>query len=132
MSMEPVKSGDDSDERLRVDADERSVPGAVVFRLSGRLDVFTYNELKKSMDPFLGAAAGKCWLVDLSQVPFVASSGWSVFIATRARLNAVGGRLGLLGMLSEQTRVYQSMRMGDLVPAFANLAEAMHPMGLST
>jgi anti-anti-sigma factor len=132
MSMEPVKQENAADERLSVDADETSVPGAVVFRLKGRLDVFTYNDLKERMDAFLGAAAGKCWLVDLSHVPFVASSGWSVFIATRARLNAVGARLGLLGLLPEQVRVYQSMRMGDLVPAFANLAEARVQMGLST
>jgi anti-anti-sigma factor len=131
MNVDSANNRDASDERLSVDADEISVPGAVVFRLQGRLDVFTYNDLKESMDPFLAGAAGKCWLVDLSRVPFVASSGWSVFIATRARLNAIGAKLGLLGLLPEQVRVYQSMRMGDLVPAFANLAEATHQMGLT-
>lgn len=117
-------------ERLSIEVVEDAGGGAVTFRLRGRLDVFTYVDLKKSMDPYLEKAAGKCWLVDLTEVPFVASSGWSVFIATRTRLKRIEGRLALVGMGQDLIRIYQSMKMGDLVPAYPTLAEARQSMGL--
>jgi anti-anti-sigma factor len=113
-----------ADGRISIVVDEVSVPNAVIFRLEGRLDIFTYLDLKKRMEPFLESASGKCWLVDFSLVPFVASSGWSVLIGTRTRLKALNCRLALVGLAPNLARIHQSMSMGTMVPAFATMAEA--------
>jgi anti-sigma B factor antagonist len=120
----------DVEGRISIDVDEAAVPQAVVFRLEGRLDIFTYMELKQRMEPYLAGSEGKCWLVDLSLVPFVASSGWSVLLGTRSRLKLLHCRLALLGLAPNLARIHQSMNMGILVPAFASLAEARSALKL--
>jgi anti-anti-sigma factor len=122
--MDKEGGGDAAEGRISIEVDEASVPQAVIFRLVGRLDIFTYMQLKGRMEPYLASAAGKCWLVDLSQVPFVASSGWSVLLGTRSRLKALACKLGVLGLAPNLAHIHQSMDMGRLVPAFADLAEA--------
>jgi anti-anti-sigma factor len=119
-----------ADDRMTVAVDELTVPGAVIFRLEGRLDIFTYLHFKERMEPYLESAAGKCWLVDLSQVPFVASSGWSVLIGTRSRLKLLNCRLALLGLAPNLARIYRSMNMGGLVPAYDSLSEARLKLAL--
>ena len=131
MSVETAgKHEGQEDGRMSIEGDVEGVPQAVVFRLLGRLDIFTYMSLKERMEPYLEGAAGKCWLVDLSQVPFVASSGWSVLLGTRSRLKLLGCRLALVGLAPNLVRIHQSMNMGILVPAYATLADARSALAL--
>ena len=112
------------DSRLDVVIQNDAEHGWVVVHLSGRLDVFTYVELKQKIDPLLEGPAGVSLIFDLGNVSSVTSSGWSVFLATHTRLKRIQGKLGLAGLGPELQRIYLSMKMNELVPAFATLAEA--------
>lgn len=118
----PVQEGA-PDGRLSIWLDEVLIPGALVFRLEGRLDIFTYLKLKRAMEPRVDQAPDRLWVVDLSGVDFVASSGWAVFLAIRARLNRANCRLVLFGLAPNLARIHHSMNMDKLVPAYADLAE---------
>ena len=118
------------DGRLSIWVDEVLVPGATIFRLEGRLDIFTYLQLKRAMEPRLEQAACKFWLVDLHGVNFVASSGWAVFLAIRARQQRENCGLALFGLAPNLARIHQSMNMGKLVPAYPDLAQARSAIGL--
>ena len=110
--------------RLDIVIQNDAANGWVAVHLTGRLDVFTYVALKERLDPLLEGPEGVSIIFDLSQVGFVASSGWSVFLATRTRLKRIRGKLGLSGLAPDLKRIYLSMKMNELVPAFATLAEA--------
>ena len=116
--------------RLSIGVDEGLIPGAIIFRLDGRLDIFTYLQLKQAMQPYIDQGSGLCWLVDLSGVNFVASSGWAVFLAVRARLLREHSSLSLFGLAPNLERIHHSMNMDRLVPAYADLDEARSALGL--
>ena len=132
MANEAVNKRNFQDGRLRIEVDEDLDHGVLTFRLEGRLDVFTYLSLKERMAAHYSGPFHRTWLVDLSKVTFVASSGWSVFIGTHAHLKTMGCTLGLVGLAPVVLRIYQSMGLGDLVPVFGTLADALRQIGLQT
>jgi anti-anti-sigma factor len=60
----------------------------------------------------------------LSQVDFIASSGWSVLLARRKLSKLSGGELLICGMNADMERVYRSMRISTLLPSLADIARA--------
>lgn len=111
--------------RLEVDIREDPEKNLVRATLSGRLDIFTYRDLSKRLEEAAGGRSGIRLLVDLSKVNFVASSGWSVFIATRSRLKRGEGKMAFAGLNEDLTRVYEGMKMNELVPAYPTPAAAL-------
>lgn len=109
--------------RLEIMLREEQGGRLVTVALRGRLDIFGYRELAARLEPLLGKP-GLLLLLDLAELSFIASSGWSTFVATRARLKRGGGRIAFAAMNADLTRVYQAMKMNELVPAFASRDEA--------
>lgn len=65
-------------DKLEISRTEVPEIGAQLINLSGGIDVFSYLDLKKSFEE-LGVDGSKdALLVDMSQVSYVGSSGWSV------------------------------------------------------
>lgn len=65
-------------DKLEISRTELPEIGAQLINLSGGIDVFSYLDLKKSFEE-LGVDGSKdALLVDMSQVSYVGSSGWSV------------------------------------------------------
>ena len=108
-----------------VDEPERHL---VKLLLSGRIDIFTYMGLAKRLEGLVAADPQLRIAVDFSNLAFVASSGWSVFIATRARLKRGGGSLAFCAMQDDLRRVYESMKMTELVPCYASMEEAVQAL----
>jgi anti-sigma B factor antagonist len=101
---------------IKVEEDPASQTTKVV--LDGRVDVFTYLDLAKQLTAIHEGRDGIKMVLDLSQVYFVASSGWSVFLALRSRLKRQGGRVALAGLNADLKRIYLAMKMAALIPAF--------------
>lgn len=93
-------------------------------RLSGKLDVFSFVQLKKHLEGVSAQDPAAKLAVDLSGVEYIASSGWSVLLARRKLGKLAGGDLVVCGMSAELKRVYDSMRIVNLLPAEADLKAA--------
>jgi anti-anti-sigma factor len=111
--------------RLEIRAEHDEAKKLSVFHLVGRLDIFTYRELAKQLDAALERCPDLRLVVDFADVNFVASSGWSVFIATRSKLRRGGGSIAFAAMNADLSRVYQAMRMPDLVKVYPSSGDAV-------
>jgi anti-anti-sigma factor len=98
--------------------------GVRVVKPEGVLDAFSFVELKDFLSALCAQYGGIRVIVDLSEVPFVASSGWSVLLSRRLALRRLGGELSIFGLGIGPKRVYESMRIHEMLPAADNAAEA--------
>jgi anti-anti-sigma factor len=82
----------------------------------GKLDVFSFMELRKYFEDL--AAEGKAMMVvvDLKGVDFIASSGWSVLLSRRSAFRRLGGDLTVCGMTENIRRVYDTMKINEMLP----------------
>lgn len=111
--------------RLDIILDEDATKKLLTINLDGRLDIFTYRELARKLEAALDRTPDLRVVVNFEKVSFVASSGWSVFIATRSKLRRSGGTIVFASMNEELARVYGAMRMPELVKVFPTAEEAV-------
>jgi anti-sigma B factor antagonist len=123
----PVEEPGREGEGLKIDSRPPMTggPGQVwVLQLAGKLDVFSFVKLKSFLEGVAGEDAKAKLVLDLSNVEFVASSGWSVLLARRKINKLAGGELSICGMNADIDRVYKSMRITPLLPSFPDAATA--------
>lgn len=111
-------------ERLQAEISGDREKGLVTARLKGRLDIFTYRDLARQLEAATDQIPDVRLVVDFAGVTFVASSGWSVFVAMRSKLQRQGGKMAFSGMAEDLARVYGAMRMPELVPLYDNAETA--------
>ena len=78
-------------------------PGTDALRLKGSVDVFTYKDLKDLIENYSKDHKNPRLYVDMAQINYVGSSGWSVLFLQSAALEKLGGALCLGGM-NERTQ----------------------------
>jgi anti-sigma B factor antagonist len=86
----------------------------------GKLDVFSYGDLKAFFEALRKENRSSRIVVDMSGADYVASSGWSVLLGWRRLMRLGGGSLVLSGMKPEVQRVYESMKIGKLLPSLVD------------
>jgi anti-anti-sigma factor len=111
-------------QRLDIELLSGSETPWVGVKLRGCIDVFNYLHLGKALSDIVGARTGLTLLLDLSEVSFMASSGWSVLLGVRGRLEQARSRLVLVGMNEHLERIYRAMKLPMLIPAYEGMAEA--------
>jgi len=102
--------------------------GIHVVKPAGKLDVFSFGELKQFFDTLSSATKEIRIVVDLSAVEYVASSGWSVLLSRRRILKLSGGDLTICGLSEEAKRVYDSMKIHTILPVANTPVEAARLM----
>jgi anti-anti-sigma factor len=93
--------------------------GVQALRLKGTVDVFTYRDVKQLLDTYAKEHTPPRLYVDMADVQYVGSSGWSVFFLQASALEKAGGAL-CLGALTERVQRALSMiapRKGLLLTA---------------
>lgn len=85
-------------EKLQISQLEQPELNAMLFTLSGAIDVFSYVELKAAFDAWSHDGLKRALLVDMSGVSYVGSSGWSVIFLQSANQEKEAGALVLFGM----------------------------------
>jgi len=78
-------------------------PGIEALRLKGAVDVFTYKDLKDLIERSVKDRKNPRLFVDMTEVSYVGSSGWSVLFLQAAALEKAGGAL-CLGAMNERTQ----------------------------
>lgn len=110
--------------RLDLEVSAGAAPSIVRVRLRGRIDVFNYLQLSGALGDAAGDREGLHLLLDLGEVSFIASSGWSVLLGVRSRLKRANSQLVLAGMNPHLTRTYQAMKLPALIAAYPSVADA--------
>lgn len=105
-----------SDKRIEISSEDLP-DGVVIVRPVGKLDVFTFTELKKFIAEVCTAKPAVRMVVDLEQVEYIASSGWSVLLSRRQGIKREGGNLTVFGMSENLLRVYESMKIDKMLPS---------------
>lgn len=112
-------------EEKRIEISSTVLPsGTIVVKPVGKLDVFTFTELKKFIAEICTQAKVVFVVVDLGEVDYIASSGWSVLLSRRQSIRRDGGDLSIFGMNENLMRVYEAMRIDKMLPCGASLDEA--------
>lgn len=91
--------------------------GVHVIRPSGKLDVFSFVELRNYFNSLNYREKVLKLVVDLSGLECVTSSGWSMLLSSRKLLRLSGGELSICGLRPEMMRVYDSMKIQNLLPS---------------
>jgi anti-sigma B factor antagonist len=109
----------------RIDISMEKLPDGIhVVKPSGKLDVFSYLELKQVLETLSAATRDLKVVVDLSATEYIASSGWSVLLSRRRSLKIVGGDLSICGLTDETKRVYDSMKIHTILPVADTVTQA--------
>ena len=98
----------------------RTQNSVTILELKGDLDVDGAPRFQKAVEDIVDAGGRKI-VVDLSQTPFMDSSGLGVLVAAHRRISAAGGSLALaqptpiLQKVFELTRTHRVFNMYDSV-----------------
>ena len=85
-------------EKLEINIIDQPDINGVIFKLKGAIDVFSYRELKISFDAWVEGSYKPALLLDMTEVGYVGSSGWSVIFLQTVAQEQQGGMLVLFGM----------------------------------
>jgi anti-anti-sigma factor len=107
-------------------SEEQIVGGIQLVKPVGKLDVFTFIDLKKYFEELCARMPqGLKVVVDLSGVEYIASSGWSVLLSRRQAIQRQAGDLSVFGMNDNLRRVYDSMKIDRMLPSAAGQEDAV-------
>ncbi|NUW38725.1 STAS domain-containing protein [Nonomuraea rhodomycinica] len=102
----------------------RRLPGASVIVVGGEVDAVTADQLEDFIrDACPGA--GERLVLDLSEMPFMASPGLRVLITADALLRDAGGSLHLAGMRPAPARLLEITGTADVLRIHATVDHAL-------
>jgi anti-anti-sigma factor len=110
---------------MEIEKIEDNEKGIVVLKMTGKLDVFSFGDLKAYFDDLYAQIPTVKVVCDISGVSYIASSGWSVLLSRRKIARREGGNLCLLGLEGDIRRVYDSMKIGKLLPCVQDMDQAI-------
>lgn len=84
---------------------------AQIIRISGEIDVYNSFEVKTAVEDLLRAGK-KQIAIDLSQVPYIDSSGLGALITAQSRIDRDGGRFFLIRPSEQIRNVFTLTKMG--------------------
>lgn len=97
--------------------------GITDVRLSGHVDSASSVGLERKLRDLTSGGAAKI-MVDLSDVSYVSSGGWGIFVGEVGGLRKRGGDIVLSGMTPEVFDVYELLGFADVLRSFPTVVEA--------
>ena len=95
-----------------------------VIKVGGYIDTTTSSELEESLKRLIQAGKYNI-IIDLSQVDYVSSAGWGIFISELKNLREKGGDLKLVGMIPDVYEVFELLEFHYILKAFDTIEEAI-------
>jgi anti-anti-sigma factor len=129
---EPEAPAEPETARPRADAmglAASSSAGITEIRLNGHLDSASSAGLERRLRDMIAAGATRI-LVDLSDVSYVSSGGWGIFVGEVHGLRTRGGDIVLTGMTPEVYDVYELLGFADVLRAFESIPQARDYLSL--
>ncbi|HXS09938.1 MAG TPA: anti-sigma factor antagonist [Candidatus Krumholzibacteria bacterium] len=100
-----------------------SSDGITDVRVSGHLDSGSSGTLEKKLQDLITGGSTRI-VVDLTDISYVSSGGWGIFVSEVKNLRNRGGDIVLSGMTSEVYDVYELLGFADVLRAFKTIADA--------
>ena len=91
--------------------------------LKGRLDAAAAGAAELQFTATVGAA-GRDALIDMTEVPFVASLGIRMLLACARVLQRKGRRMVIFGASGPVTEVFETVALGTIIPLAPDEAQA--------
>ncbi len=96
----------------------------LIIKLKGDLDTYTAHDFLDFFKEQLEKGKNR-FVVDMSEVNFVSSSGWGALSSAYKKSREKGGNLVLYGLRGQVKRVYRIMGFRVILKAYDDLREAM-------
>ena len=104
-------------------------PDGVLVALAGRLDVAGVPKVEAAFNAV--SAQHRLAIVDMSQIPYIASIGIRLLLANAKTLSRRGGRLILCGCDPQVEKVLRSTGLDQLIPLLKSQDEALAQAGIA-
>ena len=91
----------------------------------GDLDAHTAPTLQKAVDRTIATAPSSSIIIDLTDVPFIDSSGLSVIVAAHSRLTDAGAGVRLVANSPRVTKVLALTGLDAIIPTFPTVEAAL-------
>jgi anti-sigma B factor antagonist len=109
-----------------VEVRKDSRPGAVVYRISGKLDAVSGPDLGSAIA--VGEENPRL-ILDLRQVSYVSSAGLKGIIQAVRRVQAAKGAVAIFGLQPLVREVFDAAGFGNIIPIAADEGEARAKLG---
>lgn len=96
----------------------------LILKLRGDLDTYTAQDFLRFFKEQLDRGKNR-FVVDMSEVGFVSSSGWGALSSAYKKSVEKGGNLVLYGLRGQVKRVYRIMGFKVILKAYDDMREAM-------
>jgi anti-anti-sigma factor len=102
----------------------RDEQGITIVQLEGHLDSVTCTTLEKQLRDAIARSSSKI-ILDLTDVSYISSGGWGIFVGEVRELREQGGDVVLVGMTPEVYDVYELLGFSDILRALGTIEEAV-------
>lgn len=99
----------------------------IIFKLVGDLDAFSSKDFKPVMIDFVERGF-KNYIVDLSETPFIDSSGLVSLISLLKRAKTLGGYMKLAGARKEIKEIFNITGLDKVFEFYDSVDEALNPV----
>lgn len=96
----------------------------LILKLKGELDTYTAQDFLEFFKEQIERGKNR-FVVDMSEVTFVSSSGWGALSSAYKKSREKGGNLVLYGLRGQVKRVYRIMGFRVILKAYDDIREAM-------
>jgi len=112
-------------ERLIVSVEELDGPVRVaVINLKGTIEMTNASSLEDALRRLMGRDQFR-FVVDLSEVGYISSAGWGIFIGELKKIRRNSGDIKLVGMTPEVREVFSLLEFDDILDSFSDQGQAI-------
>lgn len=102
---------------------ELNTPIAII-RVGGYMEMTTSDELDKVLDSLIHKQSYQI-IVDLANVDYVSSRGWSIFLSKIKEIRENGGDLKLINLTTNVYEVYKVLEFFWFLKVYDSISEAV-------
>ena len=112
-------------DRLIVSVEELDGPVRVaVISLKGTIEMTNASSLEDALRRLMARDQFR-FIVDLSDVGYISSAGWGIFIGELKRIRHNSGDIKLVGMTPEVREVFDLLEFDDILDSFSDQGQAI-------
>jgi anti-sigma B factor antagonist len=102
----------------------------VVLQVGGAIDASTTEDLENHLGRCVSEKPSR-FIVDMSEVIYISSSGWGMIVKYMQKLAEANGRLALSGLSSPIFKIFRDLGFEPLIPYYASTEMAIERMGVT-
>ncbi|MCK4537438.1 MAG: anti-sigma factor antagonist [Candidatus Krumholzibacteria bacterium] len=110
--------------RVKISRKESPEGDSTILALGGAIDAATTSEFEDYLERSVSEDS-KYFIIDLSEVIYISSSGWGVIIKYMQRITGRAGKIALCGMTPAIFKIFRDLGFEPLVPNYIDVEKAI-------